>query len=223
MFSNFAKNSFAINEDKSVSLFNMQYKSFFIGTIVEDSGNKFKIKIEQVFMGENLDIIEVDKFYKYSYSSLVPQKDDHLVAILNMDDTLDLDWIFKATSTNYKSLYLANDLEPENAEVKVFQHLINEGEYFLKQEEIDANKKKDESKKTVRNEIKPKSDSEKLAEIDKKDNEEFEKKMETVYKYFKNPVLLIVPAILFLLIFYTLGSRKKFRKEVEEDDENDFR
>jgi len=46
--------------------------------------------------------------------------------------------------------------------------------------------------------------------------------MEAIANFVKNPVLLIVPAILFLLIFYVVRSKRKFLKEMEErDDEYD--
>ena len=58
-----------------------------------------------------------------SYSVLTPVKGDYFVGILKKDNTLDLTWIFKATSGNYETLYLANDKDPENSEVKLFQNM----------------------------------------------------------------------------------------------------
>ena len=46
--------------------------------------------------------------------------------------------------------------------------------------------------------------------------------MEAIASLIKNPVMLIVPTILFLLIFYVVRSKRKFLKEMEErDDEYD--
>lgn len=112
--------SFCSNEGRANRLFNLEYKSFFIGTIIKENNDKFTIKVDRVFIGDNIKDIEVDKFYNYSYSRLIPQKDDHIVAVLNNDNTLDLTWIFKVTSTNYKTLYLACDLDEENEDVKLF-------------------------------------------------------------------------------------------------------
>ena len=46
--------------------------------------------------------------------------------------------------------------------------------------------------------------------------------MEVIGNLFKNPVLLIVPGILFLAIFYVVRSRKKYLKEMEERIEDEY-
>ncbi len=207
--------TFAINESRANRLFNLEYRSFFIGTIIDDSNEKFKIKIDRVFIGDKISTIEVDKFYKYSYSVLIPQKKDHIVAVLNRDNKLDLTWIFKATSTNYKTLYLANDLDENNEDVKLFQKFINDGEYILNLEEGKLNFKD-------KNNTKEKNNNEKLKDINKKADKEFEDKMNSIYSLLKNPILFIFSVILFLVIFYCLRSRKKFREEVEKDEKKDF-
>lgn len=208
--------SFCSNEGRANRLFNLEYKSFFIGTIVRDNNDKFTIKIDRVFIGDNIKNIEVKKFYNYSYSRLIPQKVDHIVAVLNNDNTLDLTWIFKATSTNYKTLFLACDLDEENEDVKLFQKFINDGEYVLNLDQDNPNFKNKINKDTKI--VSEKTDQEKLDDIDKKANQEFENKMKLIYSFLKRPRLLILSTVLFLTIFYCLRSRKNFRKEVEEDE-----
>ncbi len=228
-----SKNSFADdNFDRANRIYDMDYRSFFIGNIVDDSNGKFKVKITTIFLGENLDEIEVPKFKEYSYSRLVPAKGDYFVGILKKDNTLDLTWIFKATSGNYQTLYLANDKDPHNAEVKLFQNMINKGEYVPNLDEIEKNKRLEANKYT-----KPKDDfsknydelteeekKQRIEAVNEKSEEDYKKRMEAISDFVKNPVMLIVPGILFLLIFYVVRSKRKFLKEMEErinDDYND--
>ena len=61
-----SKNSFADdNFDRANRIYDMDYRSFFIGNIVDDSNGKFKIKVTTIFLGENLKEIEVPKFKEY--------------------------------------------------------------------------------------------------------------------------------------------------------------
>lgn len=212
--------SFALNEGRANRLFNLEYKSFFIGTIVDEDNKNFKIKIDRVFIGDDIKEINIKKFYKYSYSALVPKVDDSIVAVLNRDDTLDLTWIFKATSTNYKTLYLANDLDKNNEDVLLFQKFINDGEYILNLDKENLNLKNKKNK--VNKNLKEKSDSEKLKEIDKRANIEFENKMNAIYTALKNPIFIVVFVSLFLVIIYCLKSRKNFRKEVEDNEKKHY-
>lgn len=211
---------FALNEGRANRLFNLEYKSFFIGTIVNDNDENFKIKIDRVFIGDNIKEITVKKFYKYSYSALVPKVDDNIVAVLNRDNTLDLTWIFKATSTNYKTLYLANDLDKNNEDVLLFQKFINNGEYILNLDKDNLNLKNEKS--NLNKNIKDKSDNEKLKEINKKANIEFENKINAIYTALKNPIFIVVFISLFLVIVYCLKSRKNFRKEVEDNERKHY-
>ena len=154
----------------------------------------------------------MEKFESYSYSRLYPQKGDYIVAILQNDDKLDLSWVFKATSSNYKTLYLANDKDPENKEVKIFQHLINQGEYIPKQEEIEENRKREEAKKSKSNigENKNSEQTQTIEEINKKADDEFQSKVEYIYSLFRNPIVLVVPGIIFIVILYVVNYRQLF-------------
>lgn len=203
----------ADNFDKANQIFDVNYKSFFIGTIVKDDGKKFNIEVNKVFLGEDIKNVEVKKFYEYSYSELIPQKGDYIVAILKKDDSLDLSWVFKTTSTDYKTLFLANDKDPNNKEVKTFQYLINEGKYIPDMAQIEKNRKKveNEGKELSKDEQKKVLDA-----INRKDDAEYEEKLKSIYKILSNPVLLIVPGILFFAIYYVVRSRKNFLKEMED-------
>lgn len=223
------------NFDRANRIYDMDYKSFFIGNIIEDSDGKFKVKATTIFLGENIDEIEVPKFNEYSYSRLVPAKGDYFVGILKKDNTLDLTWIFKATSGNYETLYLANDKDPNNAEVKLFQNMINKGEYVPNLDEIEKNKRLEANKYT-----KPKDDftknydelteeekKERIKAVNEKSEKDYKQRMETISNFISNPVMLIVPGVLMLLIIYVVRSRNKFKKEMEDrfdeydDDESE--
>ncbi|MCI5997804.1 MAG: hypothetical protein PT934_05840 [Peptoniphilaceae bacterium] len=208
----------ADNFDRANQIFDINYKSFFIGTIVEDDGKKFNIEVNKVFLGEDIKNVEVKKFYEYSYSELIPQKGDYIVAILKKDDSLDLSWIFKTTSTDYKTLFLANDKDPNNNEVKTFQYLINEGKYIPDMAQIEKNRKKveNEGKELNKDEQKKVLDA-----VNRKDNAEYEEKLKSIYKILANPILLIVPGILFFAIYYVVRSRKNFLKEMEDKDNDE--
>ena len=228
-----SKNSFADdNFDRANRIYDMDYRSFFIGNIVDDSNGKFKVKVTTIFLGENLKEIEVPKFKEYSYSRLTPAKGDYFVGILKKDNTLDLTWIFKATSGNYQTLYLANDKDPDNSEIKLFQNMINKGDYVPNLDEIERNKRleankyskpKDDFKKNY-DELTEEEKKKRLEAVNEKSEKEYKERMEAIASLIKNPVMLIVPGILFLLIFYVVRSKRKFLKEMEErinDDYND--
>lgn len=230
-FSFTSKISFADdNFDRANRIYDMNYRTFFIGNIVDDSNDKFKVKITTIFLGENLKEIEVPKFKEYSYSVLTPVKGDYFVGILKKDNTLDLTWIFKATSGNYETLYLANDKDPENSEVKLFQNMINKGEYVPNLTEIEKNKRleanktakpKDDFKKNY-DELTEEEKKNRLEAFNEKSEKDYKERMEVIANLFKNPVLLIVPGILFLAIFYVVRSRKKYLKEMEERIEDEY-
>ena len=225
------KNSFADdNFDRANRIYDMDYRSFFIGNIIDDSNGKFKIKVTTIFLGENLKEIEVPKFKEYSYSRLTPAKGDYFVGILKKDNTLDLTWIFKATSGNYKTLYLANDKDPENSEIKLFQNMINKGDYVPNLDEIEKNKRleankyskpKDDFSKNY-DELTEEEKKKRLEAVNEKSEKDYKERMEAIANFVKNPVLLIVPAILFLLIFYVVRSKRKFLKEMEERIEDEY-
>ena len=61
-----------------------------------------------------------------------------------------------------------------------------------------------------------------LEAVNEKSETEYKERMEAIASLIKNPVMLIVPTILFLLIFYVVRSKRTFLKEMEErDDEYD--
>ena len=143
---------------------------------------------------------------------------------MKKDNKLDLSWIFKATSGNYQTLYLANDKDPHNAEVKLFQNMINKGEYVPNLDEIEKNKRleankyskpKDDFSKNY-DELTEEEKKQRLEAVNEKSEQDHVKRMETITGFLKNPVMLIVPSILFLVIFYVVRSKRKYLKEMEE-------
>ena len=230
-FSFISKVSYADdNFDRANRIYDMDYRSFFIGNITDDSNGKFKIKVTTIFLGENLNEIEVPKFKEYSYSRLTPVKGDYFVGILKKDNTLDLTWIFKATSGNYQTLYLANDKDPDNSEIKLFQNMINKGDYVPNLDEIERNKRleankyskpKDDFKKNY-DELTEEEKQNRLEAVNEKSEKDYKERMEAISNLLKNPVVLIVPSILFLLIFYVVRSKRKFLKEMEERIEDEY-
>lgn len=207
----FATVSNAENRDMANRIFNGDFKSFFIGRIVEEDNKSFIIDIEKTFMGQELHSIQVKKFSEYTFSDLTPSKKDIIVAILKNDDTIDETWIFKATSTNYQTLFLANDKDPENEDFVLFQNYINLGTYI---EDKNATSKKEEIKKDEKTNIQ----SLESKKATTSDFSEFDRKSKIIFSFLTNPVKVVGVGIVFVVIFYVLNSSKNFRRESEKDD-----
>ena len=102
--------------------------------------------------------------------------------------------------------------------------MINKGEYVPNLDEIEKNKRLEANKYT-----KPKDDftknydelteeekKERLKAVNEKSEKDYEKRMEKITSFLKNPIMLIVPGVLLLLIIYVVRSRNKFKKEMED-------
>ena len=61
-----------------------------------------------------------------------------------------------------------------------------------------------------------------LEAVNEKSEKDYKERMEAISNLLKNPVVLIVPSILFLLIFYVVRSKRKFLKEMEERIEDEY-
>lgn len=211
--------SYTSERDMANKIFRGDFKSFFIGTIIEEDNKDFIIKIDSTFMGKELDKLQVKKFQKYTFSVLKPAKNDIIVAILKNDGKLDETWIFKATSTNYKSLYLANDEDPDNEDFILFQNYINAGDY-IEDREVTSKKenKNDEKEKEEKKDIIDENNK-----IKNKENsfEEFEKKTNAIYYFIKSPIKLIVIGTIFIVIFFVYSSSRNYRSDLEKDDFDD--
>lgn len=214
------------NEDRANAIFQGNFKSFFIGTIVEDDNKSFIINIEKTFMGEELERIQVKKFKAYTSSILIPTKGDIVVAILTNDGEIDDTWVFKATSTNYQTLYLANDNDPDNKDVILFQNYINSGEYIQDKEAIkkieDKQNKKKEKKDVKIEEESKNSDGDKNVKNTTSDFTDFEKKSEVIFSFLKNPLKVIVVGCIFFVIVYVLKTSRNYRSDSEKDDFDEF-
>lgn len=207
-------NLYAENRDMANKIFNGDFKSFFIGKISEMDNKSFIIKIEKTFMGKDLDVIQVKKFNEYSFSELAPHKNDIVVAILKNDDTIDETWVFKATSSNYQTLFLANDKDPKNEDVILFQNYINSGTY-IEDRTATSDDKKQEKKEVEKEVEKPKKTTE-------SDFSDFDKKTEVFYSFLKSPIKVIGIGVIFVAIYFVLNSSKNFRKDVEKDDFDEY-
>lgn len=93
-------------------------------------------------------------------------------------------WLsFKTTSTDYKTLFLANDKDPNNKEIKTFQYLINEGKY-IPMAQIENRKKENEGKELSKYWTKKVLDA-----INRKDDVEYEEKLNQFYKILSNRIV----------------------------------
>lgn len=165
-----------------------EHKALFIGELISTSEEKSSIKPLTIMMGNiSQEEILVDSIDKYYGTDEVPKAGDFIVVVLLSDNEIDDLWIFKATSSNYRTLRLVS--EKYNM-VKRYQKYINKGAYFKAQERIDA--EKDLSTQTT-----------KLDNIDE-DKESDDYKAEKVNSNNKRNYSLITPSVLLILIIVAL-------------------
>lgn len=214
----FSKINSANIEDMPNRIFRGEFESFFIGTIIEEDNKSFIIEINKTFMGKELEKIQVNRFNEYTFSNLKPQKNDIIVAILNYDKQININWVFKSTSTDYEILYLADDKDPDNKDLILFQNLINTGQYIEDKEQIkkiEEDKEKKEEKKT---EISTNTSLTTKKAPPLSDFSEMDKKLDIIFKFLKSPVKVFFIGLMFLAIAYVTISSKKYRDEVEKED-----
>jgi hypothetical protein len=108
------------------SLMTGDQKALFIGTLSKNE-NECILNPKTIMMGNitNAPIL-VDCFDRYCGTQDKPKDGDIVVAVLNNDLTLN-SWLFKATSTNYRTLKLVS--ERYNMAER-YEKYINEGKYF---------------------------------------------------------------------------------------------
>jgi len=108
------------------SFFAGNQKALFIGILQVENNNCFLLP-RTIMMGDiNKEAINTVCFDKYYGTSDKPMDGDIVVAVLNNDLTLN-DWLFKATSTDYKKLKLVSERFPM---AERYENYINEGKYF---------------------------------------------------------------------------------------------
>ncbi|KEI00920.1 hypothetical protein ADU90_10285 [Clostridium botulinum] len=149
--------AFAGNIPESIMM-NPQ-KGLFIGKIIDTSDKKFTIEPITVMMGNIKDKqIKIKKFDKYYGTNTTPKKNDYIVARLTDVNKIDEFWIFKTTSSDYKTLKLI--CNPTYDMILRYQKYINNGDYFKAQKNLDdkltlkknsnkTNKNLDKTKETI--------------------------------------------------------------------------
>nr|WP_307906026.1 hypothetical protein [Clostridium botulinum] len=126
--------AFAGNIPESIMM-NPQ-KGLFIGKIIDTSDKKFTIEPITVMMGNIKDKqIKIKKFDKYYGTNTTPKKNDYIVARLTDVNKIDEFWIFKTTSSDYKTLKLI--CNPTYDMILRYQKYINNGDYFKAQKNLD--------------------------------------------------------------------------------------
>ncbi|EES90589.1 hypothetical protein FDJ70_06170 [Clostridium botulinum] len=149
--------AFAGNIPESIMI-NPQ-KGLFIGKIINTSDKEFIIEPITVMMGKIKDKqIKIKKFDKYYGTNTTPKKNDYIIARLTDVNKIDEFWIFKATSSDYKTLKLI--CSPTYDMILRYEKYINNGDYFKAQKNLDKkltpklspnkyNKNSDKTKETI--------------------------------------------------------------------------
>jgi hypothetical protein len=119
-----------------------EQKALFIGEIISIKEQKSNIKPVTIMMGSvSQEEITVDSFEEYYGTNEVPEVGDFIVAVLILDNEIDESWIFKTTSSDYKTLELVNESYNSYNMVGRYQEYINTGAYLEAQEGLDEKKK----------------------------------------------------------------------------------
>ena len=174
-----------------------EQKALFIGKLILTDEQKSIIMPLTIMMGSiSQQEISVDSIDRYSGTDEVPIAGDFIVVVLLSDNKIYDSWIFKATSSDYKTLKLVSERDDM---VKRYQEYINTGAYFEAQERLDA--KKEISTQTIR-----------IENIDEnKESSEYRTAKDDSNN--KTNYILIISSVLFLLIvvfiFYKLLMTKE--------------
>ena len=187
----FMFNSIVFAGDIPESFMSGDQKALFVGEIISIKDQKSIIKPVTIMMGEiSEEEVIVDIFEKYYGTNEVPEVGDFIVAVLIADNEIDDLWIFKTTSSDYKTLKLVSE---SYGMVERYQEYINNGAYFEAQKELDE--KREISIKTTG-----------VENIDK--NEESQEFIKVENTSNKRNYILIAIGILFLSILMVIVKVK---------------
>lgn len=125
-------------------------KALLIGEITAINEDTISIMPSTVMMGSIAQSeVQIQIFDNYYGTDKKPKTGDYIVAVLLEDNKIDDDWVFKATSDDYKSLNLVS--EKYNMVVR-YEEYINEGKYFEAQKKIDGEETESIDSNTIKEE-----------------------------------------------------------------------
>ena len=164
-------------------------KALFIGEITSITEDTIIIIPSTIMMGSIEESeVEIQIFDNYYGTDKKPKIGDYIVAILLDDNKIDDEWIFKASSDDYKSLNLVS----ERYDMVIrYEEYINDGKYF------EAQKKIDEEIELVHSNTVEEEDVLELKDI----------KTQAILT--NNQLVLGAISIIFIIIFFFLLKRRK--------------
>lgn len=113
-----------------------EQQALFIGGISDYGDETYTITIIDLLMGHVSESqISVKKFSYYG-NTLEPKIGDYVVAVLIEDNSIHNSWIFKCTSTDYRTLKLVSR---NYNMVKRYEQYINQGKYQEAQRNLEKN------------------------------------------------------------------------------------
>lgn len=128
-------NTSAYAGDIPESIMMGEQKALFIGRITDINEDTYSIQPSTIMMGSIEDSeIQIQKFEGYYGTENKPKVGDYIVAVLLDKGKVNDQWIFKATSDNYKTLKLVS--HRYNMVVR-YEEYINKGKYFEAQAKLD--------------------------------------------------------------------------------------
>ena len=126
-------NAFAGDIPEGIMLGNQE--ALFIGEITSITEDTIIIIPSTIMMGSIIEPeVKIQIFDNYSGTDKKPEIGDYIVAVLLDENKIDDEWVFKASSEDYKSLDLLS--EKYNMVVR-YEEYINDGKYFEAQSKID--------------------------------------------------------------------------------------
>lgn len=142
------------------SLMYGEQEALFIGELVSINEQECTIAPLTIMMGSiTEDKISVSRINNYYGTNDIPSVGDFVVVVLLSENEIDDLWIFKATTSDYRTLELVS--ERYNI-VERYQEYINNGAYFDAQEKLDTkidNTVKETNIKNISNDIGEKDDN----------------------------------------------------------------
>ena len=127
----FSLKAFAGDIPESIMLGEQQ--ALFIGEIVAENEDTYTLSSLDILMGEVEKDINVEKFNYYGTTDS-PKIGDYLVVVLIEDNKINDTWVFKATTSDYRTLRLVSE---KHNMVKRYEKYINEGSYQKAQIDLD--------------------------------------------------------------------------------------
>ena len=110
-------------------------RALFIGKITAINTDTYSIVPSTVMMGSiQQSEVQIKKFEKYSGTDDKPKVGDFIVAVLLDENKIENDWVFKSTTSDYKTLKLVSI---KSGVITRYEKYINEGKYFEAQKKID--------------------------------------------------------------------------------------